>query len=119
MRKQKMANTIQIRIFNDLDEVFFKQLISMVKNGIDDHKIHSNPSSDSLMTQKELHEWIKNDDEGCLSTIQEYLKKENLVNIADLANKELQNQVEEAFLDTLFDAIFYLATKPNDQNITD
>lgn len=114
-----MANTIQIRTFNDLDEVFFKQLISMVKNGIDDHEIHSNQSSDTVMTQKELHDWITSDDESCLSTVHEYLKKENLVNIVDLENKDMQKQVEDAFLDTLFDAVFYLATKPTDKNITD
>ena len=55
-----VAVAIQIHTFNDLDEVFFKRLISMVKHGINDHKIHHQPSSHSAMTQKELFDWIKN-----------------------------------------------------------
>lgn len=103
-----MANTIKIHTFTDLDEVFFKRLISMVKHGINDHKIYhkSNYSSNSAMTQKELLDWMKTDETGCLSTIQEYLQKENLVLIVDQDNPQL----EQSFLDTLFDAVWYLAT---------
>ena len=58
------------------------------------------------MTQKELLDWMKTDETGCLSTIQEYLQKENLVLIVDQDNPQL----EQSFLDTLFDAVWYLAT---------
>lgn len=74
---------IKIHTFNDLDEVFFKRLISMIKHGINNCKIHPHlqTSNNSVMTQQELFNWIKTDEERCLSTIQEYLQKENLVRI--------------------------------------
>ena len=108
IRNPKMANTIKIRTFTDLDEVFFKRLISMVKHGINDHKIYhkSNHSSNSAMTQKELLDWMKTDETGCLSTIQEYLQKENLIQIVNQDDPQL----EQSFLDTLFDAVWYLST---------
>ena len=108
-RKSTSPTLIKIHTFNDLDEVFFKRLISIIKNGIDNCKIHppkSNHSHSSMITQSELHNWIKNDEEGCLSTIQKYLQKENLVLIVDQDDPQL----EQAFLDTLFDAVWYLAT---------
>ena len=100
-----MANTIKIHTFTDLDEVFFKRLISMVKHGINDHKIYHQSSSHSVMTQKELLDWMKADETGCLSTIQEYLQKENLIQIVDQDDPQL----EQSFLDTLFDAVWYLS----------
>ena len=106
-----VAVAIKIHTFNDFDEVFFKQLINMVKHGINNYKIHphlqsSKDSNSSTMTQKELLNWIKTDEIGCLSTIQEYLQKENLVLIVDKDNPQLA----QAFLDKLFDAVWYLAT---------
>ena len=117
-----VAVAIKIHTFNDLDEVFFKRLISMIKHGINNCKIHPHlqTSNNSVMTQQELFNWIKTDEERCLSTIQEYLQKENLVRIIN----QDDSQLEQSFLDTLFDAVWHLATKPSKtkqrrSNITD
>ena len=109
----KPTATINIHTCNDLNEMFFKQLISIIKNGIYDLKIQSPKSnnSNSIMTQKELLNWIKNDEEGCLSTIKEYLQKESIEQV--LIVNQNDPQLEQSFLDTLFDALWYLATSTN------
>lgn len=108
MTNSEASVAIKIHTLNDLDEVFFKRLIGMVKHGINNYKIHPHlqSSNNFVMTQKELLNWIKTDETGCLSTIQKHLQKENLILIADQDNPQLA----QAFLDKLFDVVWYLAT---------